>query len=465
MHTACWVGKTETAIALIERGVDIASKDNYGRTPLHVACRNGQTATALALISRGADLAALSNTGLSALHTACWFGQTETAIALIDLHVDIASKDRDGHTPLHVACQNGHTATALALLDRGADHRVLDNVGLPALHTACWFGNTETALAIIERGAGIASRDRHGRTPLHSACQGGQTATALALLDRGADHCALDNEGMPALHAACCLHKTETAIALIGRGANISSKDRDGNTPLLLYLASIGHSRPLKQDFVRVFIESGADVGATGLLSAVVKTGNVSTLQLVMENGAIILGPVFRVSRGMRNALKKRGFDIVLDCQRPDLGNVIRHFIKARHVKEPIDADVARCALAWVFGDSSKKLFSKVLRCERRISSDLAAEATEEHERQRTHASSFFFPGWRKKALRSACANSVFISSKISAWAVAHREEAKWSGGFGSDIPSLIAGIGSDQRVVFSASNTDAVDEWMECCQ
>jgi hypothetical protein len=81
----------------------------------------------------------------------------------------------------------------------------------------------------------------------------------------------------------------------------------------------------------------------------------------------------------------------------------------------------------------------------------------------------FFFDDWRIQVLSAACKKSTLISSRIAAWAVAHREEAAWCGGHGSSIPSLIAGIGRDLQIGRSrrlaATFADAASEWMECCQ
>ena len=56
MHLACYYGRKDIALALIDRGADINAKEKDEQTPLHIACYRGYVEITLALIARGADI-------------------------------------------------------------------------------------------------------------------------------------------------------------------------------------------------------------------------------------------------------------------------------------------------------------------------------------------------------------------------------------------------------------------------
>jgi hypothetical protein len=71
---------------LLEKGAELESKDNDGRTPLSWAAKNGHKAVVKLLLEKGAEL---------------------------------ESKDRvDGRTPLSWAAENGHSAVVKLLLEK-----------------------------------------------------------------------------------------------------------------------------------------------------------------------------------------------------------------------------------------------------------------------------------------------------------------------------------------------------------
>jgi ankyrin repeat protein len=88
------------------------------------------------LIDRGADLQTRDEEGRTALHWAatCWF--RAIARLLIDRGADLQAQDQQGNTPLHWALENGRVATARLLIDREADIGIKNNQGMTALQVA-----------------------------------------------------------------------------------------------------------------------------------------------------------------------------------------------------------------------------------------------------------------------------------------------------------------------------------------
>jgi len=204
LHWACQDGKTEVALALLEKGADVNITRSDGRTPLHYACDKGNEVVVKALLEKGADvdLHAKNSSGYSPgwapLHFACVFGHAEVVKALLEKDADVHAVCSNGKTPLHNACRNGNAEVVKALLKKGADVHANSNSGWTPLHDACWRGRRSVIKTMIDNGADVNAKNNDGRTPLHYwVCEKGLTKVVNALLDMCADadlH-AKDNDG------------------------------------------------------------------------------------------------------------------------------------------------------------------------------------------------------------------------------------------------------------------------------
>jgi|SaaInlStandDraft_6_1057023.scaffolds.fasta_scaffold17587_2 hypothetical protein len=115
LHQATKYGRTEIALALIEKGADVNATyvgptGQFGDKPLHHATKYGRTEIALALIENGADVNAENTDGEKPLHQAAKYGRTEIALALIENGANVNGTNEVGFPPLQYATVNGINA-------------------------------------------------------------------------------------------------------------------------------------------------------------------------------------------------------------------------------------------------------------------------------------------------------------------------------------------------------------------
>lgn len=141
--------------------------------------------------------------------------------------------------------------------------------GCTALGLACKFNDEALARALLAEGADARAASRSGASPIMETIAAlspfmGASRDDLsrwrgcleALMAFGADVGHQDNEGRQAIHFATGLSGTEVIEWLLANGANPSAADNKGFTPLLQT------ARTGEMDFVRILIQSGADVFA-----------------------------------------------------------------------------------------------------------------------------------------------------------------------------------------------------------
>jgi ankyrin repeat protein len=177
---------------LLAMGLDLAERNNAGRTPLHILC-----GSAIDMRPPGFDRERLSPMDM-----------------LISRKVSVSATDHNGITPLHIAATRGEQCTK-KLLDAGADATACTREGLTALHLASRCGRSNVVgmlLAALGRetsfpagtqsqpgaaGSGLmknpvkgVNASAYGRdeiTPLFYACQSGRPETVALLIEAGAD--------------------------------------------------------------------------------------------------------------------------------------------------------------------------------------------------------------------------------------------------------------------------------------
>ncbi len=286
-------GDASSVALLLDRGADIAARDDEGWTPLHWAAEsNEKPAVAALLLARGADIEARDDDGFTPLHVAA-ANNPEPAVAaiLIDCGADIAARADKGSTPLHAAAaSNAGPAVAALLIDRGADIEATTDDGFTPLHTAAEH-NAEPAVSalLMDHGADIEAATDGGWTPLHLAtARNAEVAIIALLLERGADIEAMSDQGATPLHAAAERNAEPAIVALLlDRGADIEAVADNGFTPL--HHASAFNAEPA---IVALLLDRGADIharddlGGTPLHAAAVGNPEPAVVRLLMERRA-----------------------------------------------------------------------------------------------------------------------------------------------------------------------------------
>jgi len=169
LHVAAQKGLVNVCQALVERGLDVNSKNRYYQTPLHLAVREDHLGVVELLISAGADLNAKSSSGWTPLHWVACNGYLEVVKLLISAGADVNAKIDSGWTPLHWAACNGYLEVVALLISAGADVNARDNKGWTPLHWAACYGNFEFIKVLLRYGANMNAKDRNSKTLLELA--------------------------------------------------------------------------------------------------------------------------------------------------------------------------------------------------------------------------------------------------------------------------------------------------------
>jgi ankyrin repeat protein len=161
LHVACGKGSVELVQLLIDAKMDVNAQNNAGGTPL-MWVKKGLVARLV--IERGADLANKDDDGDTALHLACAKGAVEVVQILVDAKGDLNAQDNKGRTPLMDSVEI--LEVAKLLIENGADLEVKDNKGNTALHIACGEGAADVVQFLIDAKADVNTQNNDGMTPL-----------------------------------------------------------------------------------------------------------------------------------------------------------------------------------------------------------------------------------------------------------------------------------------------------------
>ena len=152
----------ELAKFLIEKGLHMDARGDFGETPLMHAMIAGTPKVARMLVENGADVTIVDNRLRTPLHLANMM-DIEMMRLLIENGADVNAKDSKGNTPLFYLPYKASEKYVDLLLAHGADINAKNYKGDSVLHHLIEKGDFETARYLIERGADVNAVDAKGR--------------------------------------------------------------------------------------------------------------------------------------------------------------------------------------------------------------------------------------------------------------------------------------------------------------
>lgn len=217
-----------TITILLNAGLEIDARNQYGRTPFFQAVGSGHEETVRVFLERGADINAIDQEGWSVLHIAVFHEHVAIAALLLDRGAKI-NCDADGIAPLHVAVLRNNIDLVELLLEYDADVHVGNRfVGtaydFSQLHEQGEAQNTLFSLKIENPTSTI--------TGLRIAVCGKSEAKIRRLLELGADINGKDEGGMTALLWASQLGLYSIMKILLENGADPNVRSDWGYTPM-----------------------------------------------------------------------------------------------------------------------------------------------------------------------------------------------------------------------------------------
>lgn len=288
LHLAAGFGLTTITTMLLQQGVNVEMKDNFGATPLHWAAEHNRYDTVLLLLEHGANIDTTDRHALTALHKAAEEGHERMVQMLVEKGADTNPQSVSKETALHVAAQHEYEGVAQHLFEKAA---ALDRRGSKqwtALHVAAARGAEPIVQLLLKHGADNTAKDQHGETALYKAVRRGHVAVVHLLLeaDRKDDETAL-------VYSPCHLplelaleNEHEAVVRLLLREAHRRSDSQSG-VEALHYLVIAGDEAKvlllLKSGLSEIAINSKC-YGWTPLITAV-RCGRNAIIQLLLDAG------------------------------------------------------------------------------------------------------------------------------------------------------------------------------------
>ncbi|CAL1285638.1 unnamed protein product [Larinioides sclopetarius] len=306
---------------ILDKGLDINSKDLNGQTILHVAAKfNGIQVIRYMVEQKRMSLDMSDANGKTPFHVAAENHSNEVLEYISNLGICRRMKDYNGYTPLltaiymcnidgvkillkkeenieenkaygnltalHIATYEGNLALLEMLIKKKASVNSRSDIGETPLHSAVTSGNLETVKYLILNHADVNARTEFGVTPLLLAVERGIKEIVELLLKHKVNVNIPDSsKGFTPLHIAVQRSNKEIVELLLKHKAEVNVSDKRGGIPLLI--ASILGDAPI----AKLLLQAGSRVNSKNDLESsplhfAVNAGQYKIVELLLKHNA-----------------------------------------------------------------------------------------------------------------------------------------------------------------------------------
>ncbi|MEW7292609.1 ankyrin repeat domain-containing protein [Aquimarina sp. 2304DJ70-9] len=260
-YKAVYKNDVNSATKMIEKGIDVNKKNEFGKAALHEVVMNGQLNMVKLLLESKADIDVLDDQSYTPIHYAISGSRPEILEILISQGASLSFKDSYGNNLISIAV-NGYReddSIIKILLKNKVDPTIpnyygndtLGQLEMPKnekirvlfskwgnfqtyqkneydkLRVAISKNDIDTVSELIRQGIDINECTQFGNTALHSAMRDDRLDIVKLLIDSGADINMLDTEGYSSLYLSVSRTLPEILEELIKSDASLNFKGPD----------------------------------------------------------------------------------------------------------------------------------------------------------------------------------------------------------------------------------------------
>ena len=312
------------------------TSDAEGSKPLHIAAELDKGGMVKVLLAAGVDIESKDNWGRTSFHRAIIAKRRDSFDTLLRSGAKIAAIDAKSISPLHLAAQAGQVDMMETLLANGAKRWDFDAYGNQPVHSAVRGGNPHAIEALVMGTTDCEKPTEPGETPLHLACLKKDVEVAKYLFTKLVDvnpwgapspgvvqvlsHTRIKGSSMTPLHYACCFHDFEMAVLLLDHEAWVNAPTPEGATALMMAVETED------TNLVNLLLQRGAKVNAKipgSLVTALhlaARRGDLDTVQQLCRHRADI--------DARTSAYSRSPMDESMRCPDKNKGQAVENYIR-----------------------------------------------------------------------------------------------------------------------------------------
>ncbi|KAM0130848.1 hypothetical protein ACHAO1_007629 [Botrytis cinerea] len=258
LFPTAYFGLDSLVSILLEKSMDVDSRDSTDRTPLLWSAERDNEAVVKLLLEAKADVNAQGGDYGNALQAASYKGHEAVVKLLLEAKADVNAQGGDFGNALQAASYEGHEAVVKLLLEAKADVHAQGGIYGNALQAASYKGNEAVVKLLLEAKADVNVQGGHYGNALQAASVRGHEAVVKLLLEAKADVNAQGGYFGNSLQAASVRGNEAVVKLLLEAKADVNAQG--GIYDNALQAASIeGH-----EAVVKLLLEAKADVNAQG---------------------------------------------------------------------------------------------------------------------------------------------------------------------------------------------------------